>query len=506
MKHCRKRLILAFSSALLVLPGFLRADVVIMKDSKKYENAKVLSETAETITFEYIVVGTIKDTRTEPKSAVAQVIRQKPEEIEILPLRKLLPTADLLTADKYESIIQDQMKPFVTKYAGTPQAAEVEGMIKTLQEEKEKVIAGSLKMEGQWLTSDAVKRDAHSIDAYRVRRDIKDLAAEGKYREALTEWQKMSNTNDGYVDTLQYVKTIPEVVEILKAYKKQLDRMTLEQPSLQKRRDDSVSKMLPSDPILARTKRAIDAEVLAFKTETDVAKKSHERWLPIYKYDIKSLQAANKIVIDEMARLNLIDINKLNTQNEAFVAASRAIAGGDPDLAEAAIQRGTLVGGPGSSSKSVQAMRAAIAALKKEAAMKRSAQRVYGNGKVNAVSTSTVGTTDSRVEDAIAKADADAAAKKAAKDGAATEKPETPADDGASSPAKTTTPKKDSTTRQKEKDKEKKKHTASATAPAPAPAAEEEGGIQKYLLMGGGGLLAVLVTVVFLQKRKQQNT
>jgi len=502
MKHRCHHLGMAFLSALLVLPSLLRADVVIMKDGKKYPNARVLSETPDTVTFDYVVVGTIHDTRTEPRTAIDQIIKQKPEETEIVALRKLLPTADLLTADKYESLIQDQLRPFVTKYANTPQATEVEGIIKTLQAEKEKVVGGAVKMEGEWIQPDMVKRDAHSIDAFRVRRDMNELAAESKLREALIEWQSMSNPNEGYTDTLQYVKAIPEVLEILTGYKKQLDRMIVEQPALQKRRTDSIAKMLPTDPIRVRTQRAIDAELLAFKTQTDVEKKMKPppRWLTIYKYDLKSLQSASKVVIDEMAKLKNLDIAKLTTQNEALVAATRFLADGNIEQAETALNRAAAVSGLSSSNKSVQTLRAQLAVLKREAAAKRTAQRAYGNGKINALSTSTIPTTDSRVADALAAAEKAKEKKKGSKDTEKSDKlPLTNAESPSADDAKEAAP----ASHHKDKDKGKARKPHTATAPvAQVPA--EEGGIQKYLFIGGGGLLAVLLTVMFLQKRKQK--
>ena len=503
MKHRCHHLGMAFLSALLVLPSLLRADVVIMKDGKKYPNARVLSETPDTVTFDYVVVGTIHDTRTEPRTAIDQIIKQKPEETEIVVLRKLLPTADLLTADKYESLIQDQLRPFVTKYANTPQATEAEGIIKTLQAEKEKVVGGAVKMEGEWIQPDMVKRDAHSIDAYRVRRDMKELAADGKLREALIEWQSMSNTNDGYTDTLQYIKAIPEVLEILTSYKKQLDRMIVEEPALQKRRTDSLAKMLPTDPILVRTKKAIEAELLAFKTQTDVEKKMKPppRWLTIYKYDLKSLQLASKVVIDEMAKLKNVDIAKLTTQNEALVAATRFLSDGNIEQAETALNRAAAVSGLSSSNKSVQTLRAQLAVLKKEAAAKRTAQRTYGNGKVNALSTSTIPETDRRVADALAAAEKAKMDKKDSKDAEKSEKlPLTNAESPSGDVGKEAAP----GSHRKDKDKGKTKKAHVATAPPAQVPAEEEGGIQKYLFMGGGGLLAVLLTVMFLQKRKQK--
>ncbi|MDB6138076.1 MAG: hypothetical protein JWO94_1148 [Verrucomicrobiaceae bacterium] len=494
MKHRCTRLLLGSFLALLTLPSALHADVVVMKDGKKYEEAKIISETPETVTFSYVMLKKFPDTRTEPKANIAQIIKQKPEETEVLPLLKMVPTPDLLTADKYESMVQDTLRPFVTKYPGTPQAKQVEDIIKTLQEEKEKVVGGSLKVEGEWVSAESVKRDVHSIDAFRVRRDMRDLAAAGKYRDALNEWQKMSDLDEGYTDTVQYVKAIPEVLSILDAYKKQLDTLIAAQPELDKRRKDSIAKMIDSDPVKARTQSAITSEVQAFKSEQDVEKKSHARWLVIYKYDLKSLQDAVKTVIDESSKLRALDIAKLTAQNEALVAASRFLAAEDVVAAEAALRRASAVTGLHGSNKAVQNMNKRLAALKKEQNDKLRAKKTYGAGNVGAITSSSTTGSDSRVAETLERIEREKAEKEKAKQEAKNTAPT-----GDAVPEKPAPKTKKSAASPKTDDSAKKAKPATAAAVVP----EEESGIQKYLVPAGGGLLAILVAVLFFQKKKK---
>ena len=149
----------------------------------------------------------------------------------------------------------------------------------------------------------------------------------------------------------------------------------------------------------------------------------------------------------------------------------------------------------------MQTLRAQLANLKKEAAAKRTAQRTYGNGKVNALSTSTIPATDSRVAEALAAAEKAKVEKKDSKEAAKSDSaPLTSADSPSAEVGKEAA----ASTHHKDKDKGKAKKPHAATAPVAQVPAEEEGGIQKYLFIGGGGLLAVLLTVMFLQKRKQK--
>jgi hypothetical protein len=471
MKQPSLRYFLASSALLLAGSHLATADIIIMKDGKKYEKATVKTETPEMVTFEYFVAGKIKDTRTEAKASVLQVIREKPETLEMIELRKLLPTADLMTADKYEQLITDTMRPFASKYPGTPEAAETEKMIKTLQEEKEKVVSGQLKMEGQWLSADTVKRDTHSIDAYKVRSEVNRLAAEGKYREALIVWDKLKDGEDGFTDTLHYVAAIPEVQAILAKYKDELTLMLREQPIIQKRRDDNMKGLV--EPDLSRTTKAIEAEKSAFKSQYDIEKKTRIAWTSVYKFDKKSIEEALKDIIDEQAKLTVIDTTKLKAQNEALTAVYRYVADKNLEQAELAMAR-AMEASTHESSKAITSLKQKITALKAEINKKRQQTRIYNtsaskNGGAEA---------DKRVAEVIAGGGKDKDEKMSASEQIKAEK---------------------AVKAQTEAEERKaKRNKIVSVAPV-----EEEGGFTTYLIFGGVGLLAVLLGAMFLQKKKK---
>lgn len=470
----------------MILSGATRADIVVTKDGKKYEKATILSETAESVTFKYYMTPTIPDTTTVTRANIAQIIKQRPEELAVVPLRKLVPSADLLSADQYEGIIQDKLRPFVSQYPGTPEAKEVDAMIATLQAEKEKVVSGQLKVEGEWVSPEVVKRDARNIDAYRIRRAMNDAAAEGDLKEALKEWDKLNAREDGYADTIQYVKAVPEVMKILEGYKKELDKMLAEQPILQKRRDDSLRTLV--EPDLSRTKRAIDTELQQFKSTLEIEKKTRTHWLTVYKYDAKAIQAAAKAVVEEQAKLAALDLVKIQSTNEAISAARRYIADQNIEQAEIAIARAVEASGR-SSGTAISKLKSAVTAMKAELNRKRATQKIYGN--TSALSAGSEPTTDDRV----AKAMEEAAKEKAEKKDAA--KSEAPAGKGLTMGSK------NGVSHSAKDDSElpaKKKKSSSSSDDSDAKV-EEEGGMMKYLIYGGGALLVILLAAMFLQKR-----
>jgi hypothetical protein len=457
-----------------------------MKDGKKYENAKVLSETADSVTFDYIVVGKIHDQRTEAKSAVAQITRLRPEEMEWKELKSklTLPMPDMTSADKYESTIQDSLRPFVTKFPGTPEAKEVEEIIKQLQEEKEKVVSGSVKMDGNWLSPELAKRDARNLEASQKLSEINALIAEGNTVEALNKWELFKASDDGYADTKQYVKAVPEIKEVISKYEKLLRQMILEQPVISRRRMDAIKGLV--EPDLSRVKNAIEKELSAFKIESDEAKQLRHEWRPVYKYDLKSLEDQLKRTLEEKSLLAAINMEELQKENETISAVRHYLADKNIDKAEEALGRLSKNSKVNpNSARRVSELRSELGKMKSEASRNKAKQRIYGEVGVNTLKRAAV---DS---DRVAEAEA------AAKEGKSSESAETEkASKLAASFGMSDTKDKSGNSTSEEKPKSKPKYANVNTA-------EEEGSLfQTIMLYGGLPLVLILGFFMFFKKKK----
>lgn len=481
MKPSSLRLALASTLSLIGLQFAAHADVVVMKDGKKYESATILSETADSVTFKYMLTPRIPDTRTEPKASIAQIVKQRPEELAIVPLRKLLPSEDLLTADKYEAIIQDQLRPFVSQYPGTAEAKEVEGIIATYDKEKVLVTGGQLKMDGQWLTPEMVKRETRNIEAYRIRKAMNAAAEKKEWTAALAEWDKLDDRAEGFQDTEQYVLAAAEVSKILDGYKAVLDRMISEQPALQKHRQEATKGLVGVD--LTRTTKAIKDEEDKFKSVTELEKKTRVHWMTVYKYDIKTLQAAAKAVVDERAAVASLDLTKLKAVAEEITKARRYYAEQNVEMAEAAVVKAGEAGGRSLSgvSPALTKLKSDISKLKAELSKKKGVNKIYGNASALTGATTE---TDDRVAKAMEDAAKAKSEKKDAKEGA---------QPGLTAGSKSGGVKATSET--------KSKARSSSSDDDATATASDEGGITKYLVMGGGALLVILLGLMFMKKK-----
>lgn len=333
MKSNRTRMVLL---ALLCGTSFVNADILVLKNGTKVEG-NILEQNDQGIRMKYRLTPKIMDEKVFPTADIAQVIKQRPEEVEVVELRKVLPTADLLKADEYEQIIQDRLRPFVNKYSGTPEAKEVEGLIATLQEEKTKVSNGQVKLEGKWLTLKESKAESFNVEAFRIVSAMRAAAAKQDYVEALREFDRLTNPRPAYTASTYYVQAIPEAIAILDKWIAVLDKISSEQPQLAKARKDGLTKL--EEPELSKTKNAITDEYNKWRAALDAERRQKIRWTAPYKYELSTIQTAQKEAVGERTRLQSIDLESLKAQNDVFMACYRKIGEGDYTGGAAAFER-----------------------------------------------------------------------------------------------------------------------------------------------------------------------
>jgi hypothetical protein len=308
-----------FPSAVIALAcsaGFLHADIVTLKDGKKLEG-NILSETPTAVRMKYRLTPKIWDERDIPRTEIAEggILKQKPEEVEILELRKFNPTPDLMSAEKYEQLIQDKLRPFVNRYPGTKEAAEAEEMIKVAQVEKEKVVAGGAKLEGKWLSREEAKAEALNIKAYTIWNAMHEKVEAKDFSGALKEFDKLMDPRSGLPASIYYPKAVAEILGVLNSYEAQVSQMILNQPALQKQREEGTKKLI--EPDLSRVTEAIKREkenwLANFEEERKVT-----RWYTPYKYDVDSLKGIAKSIAEEKDYLKVLNLDAMAKVNQAI--------------------------------------------------------------------------------------------------------------------------------------------------------------------------------------------
>jgi hypothetical protein len=316
---------------LLVSVG-LNADVITLKSGDK-KTGKILSEDDLSVTLEYDIFLNFKDGEKIPKSEIKEIIHETRAQLEyrVKRLDEMLPSKDLLSASDYESIIQDDLRTFVAKHPGTPEAKKVEEMIATLSDEKAKVLSGQVKMQEKWLDEATSKREKYNIEAYRLGLAMRTAAQDASRDQILPKeimaLRAFESLRTNYPASMQYLQAIDEALEMLDKYDKRLAAMRLEQPILKANREKAISSTPGTDQ--EALKNVIEQEERSFKTTVDAQAKAKVKWKDIYKYDVKSLQDAQSLVAKEKQDLKSINKPALQNEIESLNAAIRYIAEGN---------------------------------------------------------------------------------------------------------------------------------------------------------------------------------
>jgi hypothetical protein len=328
--------------AVALLSATLQADIIVLKSGDRIDG-KIISEDAASFTIDYQLTPKIRDKKVVQKSDIKEVTRFTPAQEEFIAkdLAKHENSPDLMTASDYESIIQDSLRTFVARFPGTPEAKKVEDIIAKLSDEKTKVLSGQLKVEGKWLDEATVKREQYNIEAYRLRRAMKEKAADvsgdhamPKEIGALRQFDALRTTHPA---SLHYLQAIAEAEEILEKYEKRLNAMLAEYPVLKADREKALAALQGSE--LERVRNAIEAEQNAFKANIAEQKKNKVKWQDVYKYDQPSITAAQAAVLKEKTELKNINKTALQNEIENLNAAIRYIADGNAAEAEAVMGR-----------------------------------------------------------------------------------------------------------------------------------------------------------------------
>lgn len=333
MKFSRSRIALL---AFLCGSPLLQADILILKNGTRHEGT-ILKESAEAVRMRYRLTPKIWDEKDFPMSDIQQVVKQTPQEVDLIELKKILPTPDLMTPDKYEQIIQDRVRPFISKYAGTPEAKEAEEIVNTLQEEKKRVSNGEAKLEGRWMSANETKGEQYNISARKLHADMKDEMAQSNWLDALIIFDKFQRNRPPLTASSYYPAAIADALICMDKLDATYAKMTDEQPTLSKQRDENLKKLNDADR--ARTKAAIDSEKTKWRAQMDAQRRANVRWIEPYKYDLPSIQNAQKTLVAEKTRLEAINMDELKLRNEAVVAVYRKIGEDDYTGGAAAFER-----------------------------------------------------------------------------------------------------------------------------------------------------------------------
>jgi hypothetical protein len=305
----------------LLFIASLSADTIKLRDGTVLEG-KIVKETAESIQFEYNISKSIKDLKTISRADIKVIDKEEADEIALNEIKKNLPTANLLTVDDYDKILAGKPAAFMANFKTSKLKELVQDVIDQLLEEKAKVEANGVKIDGIWITEEEAKIDPYNHAARILATRMKASIGNRKYFLTFTQFESLEKK---FEFSTAYTQSIAAILEALPKYEARLYQYRRNQPLRMAQREKDLKSMEEDDRV--QTKAAFASKLKLFRTLRKEAQERKERWAPVSEWDLPSISETLEEIAKETKRLTEIDLTKTRTAATMLADAFKDLAG-----------------------------------------------------------------------------------------------------------------------------------------------------------------------------------
>jgi len=326
MTRLRFALLIAFT---LVIGATSRGDTVVLKSGERIEG-KILSETDAEVKIE-TRAGGIVDERTVPKADIAKVEKVTPDEVAWQPLKTLQPGANSLPATQYDRVLT-LLRSFASQFPQSTHMAEAQKALAAFEEEKKRVDAGELKLQGKWITKEEVQKERYQINALVALNYLREQQARGDVMGALNTFEVLERDYPG-------AKVYPDAVEaalrILPAMKAQAAARVAALPAEKDAQAKAIERAL--EPSKSDMKAAGEREKAMADAALSAAQKQGVKWPPFHPKSEESMKLMADRANGELSRLAALDLGRMRQSVQLATKAAQALEAKDVTAAEEAL-------------------------------------------------------------------------------------------------------------------------------------------------------------------------
>ena len=321
-----RQLTLALMASLLSLAN---ADTLKLKDGTVLDGTAT-KVTPEEVTFKWRPKPSISDEKVFKRSEIAELTVLTPDEAAAVPLRKLVPTPDNMSATEYGKIIKDQLQPYLSKFPSSKFAKEVQAILDTYNKEMEDINKGGIKLNGTWISPSDFRTKEYIYNSMIILREMEAEMKAGNYKEAL---DKMTKLKTDYVATNSFVEAIDLYEKALIEMQDTLISLEQAHPSLLEELEKQKQTLNKAelDQLMIELKKN-EGEL---KIKNDIERNKRSPILSYDKYNLNSIKAAKAAIEKELAA-----VSKLKDQKPKYAEAAQIVekainesAKGNPTLA-----------------------------------------------------------------------------------------------------------------------------------------------------------------------------
>jgi hypothetical protein len=277
-----------------------QADTYKLKNGRSFE-AEIAMETEDSYILLIEIQKGVRDEITVKKSDVHSITKEDMSHDAFKKIQQLLPTSDLLTEKDYQTLISENLTPFLEKHPASEHIAMVKDLEVALLDELAKVRAGELKINGKWLTAEGHAANKYEIEAVLA---LNPVLLHAKKREFGAALIALAAQEKAYQNTKPYHDALNMCLRLLPYYKSNAQKIVDNAEELIKKRDLSLTRLSSSDK--TRITRILAVEEAQYQAQLVKAKKSGGKWLPLNRFHPKSAETVIKSIESESSRLQKI--------------------------------------------------------------------------------------------------------------------------------------------------------------------------------------------------------
>lgn len=298
------------------------AETFLLKDGTTL-NGAIVSEAGDSYILEVQVTKSIKDERKIAKSDVVKITREKPGEAAFEAIAKMVPTPDLLAADKYEAKIA-LVEKFVKEHRDSDKLANAKTILATLKSEHQEVLAGGIKFNGKILKPEERLANAYDLDARVQEARIRALVDGNQLLQALRVFAEFDRD---YRHTLSYGALASLMRQVIQTHLAEAKQLLQTLDARTKERAAGLQRMNVADRKI--TESAIKEEETLIEARYKAEKDAKQNWVTISPFHKPSLEDTVKFCEQEIVRLGAVQTVLGVDGGKAYRDAWTAVHGGN---------------------------------------------------------------------------------------------------------------------------------------------------------------------------------
>ena len=273
------------------------ADTLFLNDGGEIKG-KIINETPSGVTVEYFATATIKDQKTVSRADIARIEKLAEDQKAYQDLGPMVTPPTVLDTSFYDELTGRKIPEFIAKYPNSSYDGELRERLKTLNQEKQRVLNGDRRIDSVWITASEIASDPYQNESriFFIRMSTPAVSADPV--EYLRSYEKLEKLYPGS-------RVMPAAID---GALSQLDRLQ-SQIAVAKVNGEISMKNLSNAISAARPdeakqiNEAVDRDTAVIRSAMRAASDNGTKFFPVYQGNKELIDALQSLVVAEKTRL-----------------------------------------------------------------------------------------------------------------------------------------------------------------------------------------------------------